>query len=615
MFRALRIHMLVVVIAALTAVALMACGGDDEEARGFAAREDRYADQENLRAQMAMDRPSYMAPVDALKELVTSEDRPAMAAAPAPAPAPTASRAPTAAPMPMQESVVERVVTKVVEVPGQTVVVEKEVVKEVMAMPAAKAAAGVPGAPGSPGPQAQASGQAQAELVTQRRIIIREVDMDLVVGDIQSTMDRIAEMAADLGGWVVDSGRSSLHSGRISFRVPSDRLDATIADLRGIASKVRSELSASRDVTDEYVDLGARLKNQQATEGALLALLDQARSVEAALAVQRDLTHVQEEIERLSGRIKFLEETSAFSLIRVTLGLAPVEMELDAGADQTVAVRVPVRFRATFSPPDDIEDYAITWDFGDGTEPVTVYRTAPTQVTGQLITATVTHHYRDPTGSPFIAQVTIRGTGEGGIVEGEDTLTVSVSEVPAIEVFAGEGKFVDQNTEVEFSGSFTRPKGLTNVRYEWDFGDGSTPAEGDLPEGVTRATATHVYPDHRREPYVARLTVTADSEVGEVEASGEINIFVMEQVGYVVGGFDLGDNFKTAVRGFTGFLQGLSIVVMWVAIFSPFWGAIAVVAWFLLRRLKRRSAESRARLAEAQRAAAEARTEETSDQE
>ena len=185
------------------------------------------------------------------------------------------------------------------------------------------------------------------------------------------------------------------------------------------------------------------------------------------------------------------------------------------------AVRVPVRFRATFSPPDDIEDYMITWDFGDGTEPATVYRTAPTQVTGQLITATVTHHYRDPTGSPFIAQVTIRGTGEGGIVEGEDTLTVSVSEVPAIEVFAGEGRFVDQNTEVEFSGSFTRPKGLTNVRYEWDFGDGSTPAEGDLPEGVTRATATHVYPDHRREPYVARFTVTADSEVGEVEASGE----------------------------------------------------------------------------------------------
>ena len=475
MFRALRTQLLVVVITALTAAALMACGGGDEEARGFAAREDRYADQENLRAQMAMDRPSYMVPVDALKEIITSEDRPAMAAEPAPAAAPVPTRTDT--PIPTATGMVIEV-AKVAE----------------QGMPGLPGLPGPPGSPGSPGPAAApASGQAQAQLVTQRRIIIREVDMDLVVDDIQSTMDRIAEMAADLGGWVVDSGRSSLHSGRISFRVPSDRLDATIADLRGIASKVRAELSASRDVTDEYVDLGARLKNQQATEEALLALLDQARSVEAALAVQRDLTHVQEEIERLSGRIKLLEETSAFSLIRVTLGLAPVEIKVDSGDDQTVAVRVPVRFRATFSPPDDIEDYVITWDFGDGTEPATVYRTAPTQVAGQLITATVTHHYRDPTGSPFIAQVTIRGTGEGGIVEGEDTLTVSVSEVPAIEVFAGERKVVDQNTEVEFSGSFTRPKGLTNVRYEWDFGDGSTPAEGDLPEGVTRASATHVY--------------------------------------------------------------------------------------------------------------------------
>jgi hypothetical protein len=397
--------------------------------------------------------------------------------------------------------------------------------------------------------------------------------------------------------------------------VPSERLDATIVELRGIASKVRAELSTSRDVTDEYVDLGARLKNQQATESALLALLERAESVEAALAVQRDLTNVQEEIERISGRIKFLEETSAFSLIRVTLGLAPVAMEVDSGADQTVAARVPVRFRATFSPPDGIEDYVITWDFGDGSHPVTVDRTAPTQVAGQLITATVTHSYQDPTGSPFIAQLRITGTGEGGIVDGEDTLTVSVSEIPVIEVFAGEGKFVDQNTEVEFSGSFTRPKGLTNVRYEWDFGDGSTPAEGDLPEGVTRATATHEYPDYRSRPYVARLTVTADSEVGDVAASAQIEVFVRSEpveAGFVVAGFDFGDEFKTTVRGLTGFVQWLSIVVMWLVLFSPIWGAVVFLAWYLLRKLNRRGAERRAQLAAAQQAPAQARSAEES---
>ena len=436
----------------------------------------------------------------------------------------------------------------------------------------------------------------QAQLVAQRRIIIREVDMSLVVNDIQKAIDDIAEMAADANGWVVDSGRRSLHSGRISIRVPSDVLDDTIAGLRTLANRVEAEDTTSRDVTDEYVDLGARLTNQQATHEALLKLLERAEEVETALAVQRDLSKVQEEVERLSGRIKFLEESSAFSIIRVNLSLAPMAVAVDAGADQTVAVGVPVSFRATFSPPEGIEDYTIAWDFGDASDTRVIHRTAPTQTPGELTTETVAHVYGTTTGSPFIAEVSITGTGQGGIVEGEDTLTVAVSEIPAIEVFAGEGETVEQNTEVEFSGSFTRPEGLTDVRYEWDFGDGSTPTGGDLPEGVTRATATHVYPDHRREPYMARLTVSADSEVGEVESSAEFYVFVTEQVGFVVGGFELGDSFKTAVRGLTGFIQVLTVVVIWLAIFSPFWGAIVALAWFVFRWRSRRRTEKRERL-------------------
>ena len=436
----------------------------------------------------------------------------------------------------------------------------------------------------------------QVHLVAQRRIIIREVDMSLVVYDIQAAIDDIAEMAADVNGWVVDSGRRSLHSGRISIRVPSDVLDDTIAGLRTLANRVEAEDTTSRDVTDEYVDLGARLTNQQATHEALLKLLERAEEVETALAVQRDLSRVQEEVERLSGRIKFLEESSAFSIIRVNLSLAPMAVAVDAGADQTVAVGVPVSFRATFSPPEGIEDYTIAWDFGDASDTRVIHRTAPTQTPGELTTETVAHVYGTTTGSPFIAEVSITGTGEGGIVEGEDTLTVAVSEIPAIEVFAGERETVEQNTEVEFSGSFTRPEGLTDVRYEWDFGDGSTPTGGELPEGVTRATATHVYPDHRREPYVARLTLSADSEVGEVEASAEFYVFVTEQVGFVVGGFELGDSFKTAVRGLTGFVQVLTVVVIWLAIFSPFWGAIVALVWFIIRRRSRRRTEKRERL-------------------
>ena len=68
------------------------------------------------------------------------------------------------------------------------------------------------------------SEQPQAQLVTDRRIIIREVDMDLVVEDIQVAIDRIADIAVDAGGWVVDSSRYSLHRGGVSIRVPAQLL-------------------------------------------------------------------------------------------------------------------------------------------------------------------------------------------------------------------------------------------------------------------------------------------------------------------------------------------------------------------------------------------------------
>ena len=434
---------LIVILTAFLVGLLLACGASEEDSAAGAPgapAPDQYQ-LESLRKSMGLDRP--------LLARITQSDS---AQAPAqPAPAAPAAPAPTSVPAAMAS---ERVVKEVAA--------EKTVSQAVQSVSEADST--------------------RAQLVTQRRIIIREVDMSLVVDEIQGTVDEIAELAENAGGWVVDSGRWSLHSGSISIRVPADVLDDTVAELRLLANKVDAENTSSRDVTDEYVDLGARLTNQQATQKALLSLLERATNVEAALEVQRDLTRVQEEVERLSGRIKFLEESSAFSIIRVNLSLAPMAVEVDAGADQTVAVGVPVSFRATFSPPDGIEDYTIAWDFGDASDTRVIHRTAPTQTPGELTTETVAHVYGTTAGSPFIAEVSITGTGEGGIIEGKDTLTVAVSEIPAIEVFAGGGKTVDQNTEVEFSGSFTRPKGLTDVRFEWDFGDGSTPTEGDLPK-------------------------------------------------------------------------------------------------------------------------------------
>ena len=509
----------------------------------------------------------------------SSEESSDMEMAPAPAPA-----------QPMAVDVIE------VEVPGETVVVEKEVVKEVevQAAPAAPAAAAGERQTASAAPADLASGGGEdrqpAQLVAQRRIIIRTVNMAIVVDDIQAAMDEIAKLADRSGGWVVSTDRREKHTGRISVRIPAVDLESSIEALREIAKDVESEISTSEDVTDEYYDLQSRLKNQLATEAALIRLLDRAENVEHALAVQRELTAVQETVERIQGRIKLLEETSAYSLVTVDLSLAPVDMTVDAGPDKSVAVYAPVRFKATFMPPEGVDRHEVTWDFGDG-GPVTISRTAPTTNEGERVTATVTHQFDDPTDSPFIVQVKIRSFGEGGIAEGEDTVTVTVSETPVIEVFAVGDYMVTENEEVEFFGSFTRPQGLTNVRYRWEFGDGSPSVEGAIEEGVTELAATHTYRNYRPQEYRARLTVTADSVVGEVAASQEIYVYVQEDIGFIVGGFQIGDTFKSSVRTLSMVVSALTDIGIWLVTFSVFWIPLLILAVFLVRRNRRIRAE------------------------
>ncbi len=433
----------------------------------------------------------------------------------------------------------------------------------------------------------EASSETLAQLVNQERIIVRTVEATIVVTEVQGSMDRITAMVRGLGGWVVSTNRFEKHRGFISFRVPAEALDKATARLREMAVEVKAEVSDSRDVTDEYFDLRARLDNQKATEEALLKLLGRAETVEAALKVQQTLTGVQEEVERLQGKIKLLEETSAFSLVSVNLELEPVDMAVEEIADKTTGVGERVRFRAFFKPPEGIEDFSYTWDFGDG-ESVRGHQTAPTEKEDTRVTATVTHRYRDEEDSPYIVQFEIQGSGEAGAAEGDTTLMVKVTRIPDIVVFAGESIAVDEGEEVEFSGSFTRPPGLNEVEYRWDFGDGSEPATGMLGVGITTAVATHVYEHHRPFSYQATFTITAKSEAGTVEDSSSLDVRVREMPGWVITGLSFSDQGKTAVRTLSAVGQGALIGVIWVAILSPAWLVVGGGGYWLIRRYKGR---------------------------
>lgn len=473
---------------------------------------------------------------------------------------------------------------------------EMAVTKEVEAMPAAPAAqpTAVPQAMAMETAESNSQlleqnlpsiDEVQASVAAQNRIIVRTVGMGLIVDNVADAVDLVGDVALELGGWTVSSDRNAIHRGSVSVRIPAQQLDEAVRRIRALGNRVDWESSTSQDVTDEYVDSNSRLRSLRATEEALLNLLNKAQDVEDALEVQRELTDLQAEIESLEGRIKFLEQTAAYSLINVTLTLAPKPMAIDAGPDQTFSAGQPARFRATFTPPQGIDTYSFLWDFGDGSR-AEGSGTAPTTEPGQRVTATVTHFFEDDTDSPYIVQLELTGTGPAGLVEGTDTLIATVTRIPTIEVFSGESRFVEEGEEVEYTGSFTRGDGLWDLQYRWDFSDGSPTITGIPEEGDTRATASHTFENYRPDPYEVTLTVTAQSEAGEVRGSSSFSVFVTESQGLVVGNWDLLESAKWAIRSLSAVALAVVNIIIWVAIFSPVWLGIGALGYGGIR-LKR----------------------------
>jgi hypothetical protein len=107
------------------------------------------------------------------------------------------------------------------------------------------------------------------------RMIIRTGDMLLMVNDVPITMNQITELADSFGGYVVSSkrwGEGERLAGSIAIRVPAEYFADAMMAIGKLAVEVTSESTSSKDVTEEYVDLGAKLQNLEATDEQLLQI-------------------------------------------------------------------------------------------------------------------------------------------------------------------------------------------------------------------------------------------------------------------------------------------------------------------------------------------------------
>jgi len=158
------------------------------------------------------------------------------------------------------------------------------------------------------------------------QMIIRTGNLSLIVKDTEAAMTQIKAIADGLGGYVASS--NAYYSGEwlrgsMQVRVPASQFDSALDQFKALATRVQNQNTGAQDVTEEYTDLSARLRNLEATETELLELLATVRQrtgkAEDILAIYREITNIRQQIEQLKGRMQYLERMTALATIDIEL--------------------------------------------------------------------------------------------------------------------------------------------------------------------------------------------------------------------------------------------------------------------------------------------------------
>ncbi|MGH2827015.1 MAG: DUF4349 domain-containing protein [Actinomycetota bacterium] len=154
-----------------------------------------------------------------------------------------------------------------------------------------------------------------------------QVELEVERGAFQDGVDEVIDLAVRLGGIVKATAidDSGARRGNVVVRIPSSRFEDALTQLTDIGN-IESQYVDTQDVTDEFVDLQSRIRNARTAERVLLNLMGEATTIGDTIKVQNQLERVQENIERMRGRLRVLNDQTSFSTLSVDVveaGVAP----------------------------------------------------------------------------------------------------------------------------------------------------------------------------------------------------------------------------------------------------------------------------------------------------
>jgi hypothetical protein len=168
--------------------------------------------------------------------------------------------------------------------------------------------------------------------LAQDRKVIRNAQLQLEADDTRAALDRIIGLTEAAGGFVADATVNPVEdpqdqpSASVTLRIPSAELTRVMDAIKESVEKVVSESQSADDVTEEFVDLEARLTNLEALEVELRALLTEVRQQPDAdpdklLRVFNEIATVRGQIEQIEGQLEYLE--NVVDLATLSIGLSP----------------------------------------------------------------------------------------------------------------------------------------------------------------------------------------------------------------------------------------------------------------------------------------------------
>ncbi len=155
------------------------------------------------------------------------------------------------------------------------------------------------------------------------RKIIYTASVELAVEDFSGTPERVAELARRYDGYLAGSNLSGQtgesRRGTWTIRVPVERFEEFVKSAKGLGEVVRATTD-SRDVSEEYFDVEARIRNKTKEEERLLALLEERPGkLEDVIAIERELSRVREELERMQGRMRVLADLTSLTTVELSI--------------------------------------------------------------------------------------------------------------------------------------------------------------------------------------------------------------------------------------------------------------------------------------------------------